>query len=51
MNLNPTPLEVLILVLVSLSIYVWMRHGSAILRWSCPRLFSGVFGSGSTFVS
>jgi len=33
MILNPTPLEVLILVLVSLSIYVWMRHGSAIRSW------------------
>jgi hypothetical protein len=30
MTLNPTPLEVLILVLVSLSIYVWIQHGSAI---------------------
>ncbi len=33
MNLNPTPLEVLILVLVSLSIYAWMRHEAAIRRW------------------
>jgi hypothetical protein len=33
MTLNPTPLEALILVLVSLSIYVWMRHGSALRNW------------------
>jgi hypothetical protein len=33
MNLNPTPLEVLILVLVGLSIYAWVRHGAAIRRW------------------
>ena len=33
MSLNPTPLKVLILVLVSLSIYAWMRHGAALRRW------------------
>ena len=33
MILNPTPLEILILFVVSLSIYAWMRHGSAIRRW------------------
>ncbi len=33
MNLNPTPLEILILLVVSLSIYAWMRHGAAIRRW------------------
>ena len=33
MTLNPPPLEVLILALFSLSIYAWMRNGSAIRRW------------------
>jgi hypothetical protein len=28
MNLNPTPLEILILLVVSLSIYTWMRANS-----------------------
>ena len=33
MNLNPTPLEILILLVISLSIYAWMRHGAALRRW------------------
>ena len=33
MNLNPTPLEILILLVVSLSIYVWMRYGAASRSW------------------
>jgi hypothetical protein len=33
MNLNPTLLGVLIILMVSLSIYTWMRHEAAIRRW------------------
>ncbi len=33
MNLNPTPLEILILLVVSLCTYVWARYQSAIRSW------------------